>query len=149
MKSLCAKDVKPVLTLQLLENVQRAALAQVVVAFQNEVFGASLAAHLSSLSEGLPRAPEEFSAALADLANTHPQDVGENQVYEVYSKGTALIPIELDHVRRVLTTMSDGEAHTSHLVAQTLVNMVIACWRLTWNVQAFGHGCSVPLWPFP
>ena len=33
------KDVKPVLTLQHLENVQRAALAQVAVASQNEVFG--------------------------------------------------------------------------------------------------------------
>ena len=85
------------------------------------MFGASLAAHLS---EGLPRAQEEFLSALADLANTHPQDVGENQVYEVYSKAIAVIPIELDHVRRVLTTMSDGEAHTSHLAPQT--NMVIA-----------------------
>ena len=56
MKSLCGKYVKPVLTLQHLENVQRAALAQVAVASQNEVFGASLAAHLSSLSEGLPHA---------------------------------------------------------------------------------------------
>ena len=64
MRSLCGKDVKPVLMLQQLENVQRAALAQVVVASQNEVFGASLAAHLS---EGLPRAEEEFSASLADL----------------------------------------------------------------------------------
>ena len=54
MRSLCGKDIKPVLTLQHLENVQRAALAQVVVASQNEVFGASLATHLSSLSEGLP-----------------------------------------------------------------------------------------------
>ena len=50
MKSLCGKDVKPVLTLQYLGNVQLAALAQVAVA----VFGASLAAHHSSLSEGLP-----------------------------------------------------------------------------------------------
>ena len=40
---------------------------------------------------------------------------------------TALVPIELDHVRRVLTTMSDGEAHASHLAAQTLANMFIAC----------------------
>ena len=39
MKSLCGKDVKPVLTLQHLENVQRAALAQVAVASQNEEFG--------------------------------------------------------------------------------------------------------------
>ena len=88
------------------------------------MFGASLAAHLSSLSEGLPRAQEEISAVLADLANTHPQDVGENQVYEVYSKGTALVPIELYHVLRVLTTISDGEAHAFHLEAQTLANMV-------------------------
>ena len=53
MKSLCGKDVKPVLTLQHLENVQRAALAQVAVASQNEVFGDSIAAHLSSFIEGL------------------------------------------------------------------------------------------------
>ena len=105
---------------------QGAALAQVAVASQNEVFGASLAAHLSSLSEGLPRAEEEFSAALADLANTHPQDVGENQICEVFSKGRALVPIELDHVQRVLTTMSEGEAHASHLATQTLASMVIA-----------------------
>ena len=65
MKSLCGKDVKPVLMLPHLENVQRAALAQVSVASQNEVFGASNAAHLSSLSEGLLRAQDEFSAALA------------------------------------------------------------------------------------
>ena len=90
MKSLCGKNVKPVLTLQHLENVQQAALAQVAVASQNEVFGASLTAHLSSLSEGLPRA-QEFSV-LADLANTHPQGVGENQVCEVYSKGQLLSP---------------------------------------------------------
>ena len=64
MKSLCSKDIKPVLTLQHLENVQQAALAQVAIASPNEVFGASLAAHLISLSEGLPRAQEEFSAAL-------------------------------------------------------------------------------------
>ena len=74
----------------------------------------------------LPQAQEEFSAALAVLANTHPQDVGENQVYEVDSKGMALVPIELDHVRRVLTTMSDGGAHASHLAAQTLANMIIS-----------------------
>ena len=29
-------------------------------------------------------------------------------------------------MRRVLTTMSDGEAHTSHLAAQTLASMVVA-----------------------
>ena len=126
MKALCGKDVKPILMLQHLENVQRTALAQVAVASQNEVFGASLAAHLSSLSEGLPQAQEEFSAALADLANAHPQDVSENQVYEVYSKGTALVPIELDHVCRELTTMSDGEAPASYLAAQTLASMVFA-----------------------
>ena len=91
------------------------------------MFGASLTAHLSSLSEGLPRAKEEFSAALVDLANTQPQDVSENPVYEVYSKGTALVPIELDHMSRVLTTMSDREAHASHLASQTLANMVVAC----------------------
>ena len=90
------------------------------------MFGASLAAHLSSLTQGLPRAEEEFLATLADLANTHPQDVGENQIYEVFSKGRALFPNELDHVRRVLTTMSEGEAHASHLATQTLANMVIA-----------------------
>ena len=127
MKSLCGKEVKPVLTLQHLENVQRADLAQVAVASQNKVFGASLATHLSSPSEGLPWAEEEFSAALTDLVNTHPQDVGENQLYEVFSKGRAPVPIELDHERRVLTTMSDGEAHASHLAAETLANMVIAC----------------------
>ena len=33
--------------------------------------------------------------SLADLANTHQHDVGENQVYEVYSKGTALILMAL------------------------------------------------------
>ena len=126
MRSLCGKDVKPVLTLQHLENVQRAALAQVVVASQNEVFGASLAAHLSSLSEGLPWAEEEFSAAIAYLANTHPKDVGENQIYEVFSKGRALVPIKLDHMLRVLTTISEGDAHSSHLATQTLANMVIA-----------------------
>ena len=38
----------------------------------------------------------------------------------------ALVPIEIDQVHRVLTTVSDGEAHASHLVAQTLANMVIA-----------------------
>ena len=54
MKSLCGKAVKTVLMLQHLENVQRAALAQIAIASQNEVFVASLAAHLSSLSEGLP-----------------------------------------------------------------------------------------------
>ena len=70
MESLCGNDVKPVL-IQHLENVQRAALAQVEVASQSEVFGASLAAHLSSLSGGLPRAQEELSSALADLAHTH------------------------------------------------------------------------------
>ena len=70
IKSLCGKDVKPVLKLQHLENVQRAALAQVALAFQNEVFGASLAAHLCSLSEGLPRVKEEFSADLAEAAGT-------------------------------------------------------------------------------
>ena len=47
-------------------------------------------------------------------------------MYEVYSKGATLVPIGLDHMRRVLTTMSDGEAHAPHLVAQTLANMVIA-----------------------
>ena len=78
MKSLCGKDVKPVWTLQHLENVQRAAIAQVEVASQNQVFGVNLTAHLSSLSEGLPRAQEEFSAALAELANAHPQDVSES-----------------------------------------------------------------------
>ena len=98
MRSLGGKDVKPVLMLPYLENVKRAALAQIAVASQNEVFGSSLAAHLSCLSEGLPRAEEEFSAAFADLAYTHPQDVGENQIYEVFSKGRALVPIELDHV---------------------------------------------------
>ena len=82
MKSLCGKDVKPDLMLQHLENVQRPALAQVAVGSQNEVFGASLTAHLSSLSEGLPWAQEEFSAALVDLANTHPQDVGENPLLQ-------------------------------------------------------------------
>ena len=87
------------------------------VASRSKAFGVSLAAHLSSLSEGLPRAQEDFSAALAGLANTRPEDVRENQVYEVFSKGTVLVPIELDHVRRVLSTMSDGE---------TLTNMVIA-----------------------
>ena len=92
MRSLCGKDVKPVLTLQHLENVQSAALAQVAVASQNEVFGASLATHLSSLSDGLPWAEEGFSTALADLANTHPKDVGENQIYEVFSKGRTLVP---------------------------------------------------------
>ena len=71
-------------------------------------------------------AEEEFSAALADLANTHPQYVSENQSYEVFLKGRALVPIELDHVRRVLTTMSQGEAHASHLATQTLANKVIA-----------------------
>ena len=81
MKSLCGKDIKPILKLQHIENIKRAALAQVVVASQKEVFGTSLTAHLSSLSEGLPQAQEEFSAALAELANTHPQDVSENQVY--------------------------------------------------------------------
>ena len=111
MKSLCSKDVKPVLTLQHLENER--ALVQVAVASQNEVFGASLA-------------KEDFSAALAELANTHPHDVGENQVYKVFSKGRALVPIELDHMCRVLTNMSDGEAHASHLAAQSLAYMVIA-----------------------
>ena len=100
MRSLCGKYIKPVLMLQHLENVKRAALAQVAVASQNEVFGSSLAAHLSSLSEGLPRAKEEFSASLADLANTHPQDVCENQIYEVFLKGRTLVPIKLDHMRR-------------------------------------------------
>ena len=107
------------MTIQYLENIQRAALAQVTIACQNEVFGASLTAHLSSLGEGLSRAQEEVSASLADLANTHPQDVSENQVYEVCSKGTALVPIEFNHMHPVLTTISDGEA-------QTLANMVIA-----------------------
>ena len=146
MKSLCGKDIKPV-SLQHLENVQRAALAQIAVVSQNEAFGASLAARLSSLSEGLPRAQEEFLAALADLANTHPQDVGENQVYEVYSNGTALLPIELDHMYRVLTTMSDGEAHASHLGAQTLANMVVT--HRAAYLDRCGHGSSVPLLPFP
>ena len=62
MKSLCGKDVKPVVTFQHLEKVQRATLAQVAVASQNEVFGASLIAHLSSLSEGLSRAQEHPSS---------------------------------------------------------------------------------------
>ena len=59
----------PVLTLQHLENIKRAALAQVAVPSQNMVFGVILAAHLSSVSE-LLQALEEFSAALVDLANT-------------------------------------------------------------------------------
>ena len=29
-------------------------------------------------------------------------------------------------MRRILTTMSDGQAHASHLAAQTLANMVVA-----------------------
>ena len=105
MKSLCGKDVKPVLTLQHLENVQRMALAQVAVASQNEVFGVSLAAHLSSLSEGCPWLKRSSRLPLQNWLSE--QDVGENQVCEVYSKGTALLPIELDHVCRVLTTISD------------------------------------------
>ena len=38
--------------------------------------------------------------------NTRPEDVGVNQVYEFYSEGTALVPNELEHMHRVLTTMT-------------------------------------------
>ena len=80
------------LATQTLANMVIARRAAYPVASQNEVFGASLATHLSSLSDGLPWAEEGFSTALADLANTHPKDVGENQIYEVFSKGRTLVP---------------------------------------------------------
>ena len=75
MRSMCGKDVK--LTGKLPASCSGPGCGSL-----SEAFGASLAAHLSSLSESYPG--PKFLAALAELANTHPQDVGENQVYEVF-----------------------------------------------------------------
>ena len=46
-------------------------------------------------------------------------------LYKSLARG--LLKGDSSYPHRVLTTMSDGEAHISHLAAQTLANMVIAC----------------------
>ena len=83
-----------------------------VVTSQNEVLGRVWLLTSTPSESFCPGAQDRFSAALAGLASTAPDQVAESQLCPAYIKGSALVPSEFDHAQQALPVMSDGEMHT-------------------------------------